>query len=240
MSKPPVPTIAGGPRLSRAQRALNAKLLEIDEKRQAEGRTVYGLSWIYLGAIYVMEDSGNVDRFAQAAHGFRELMEKLARSVPAAGVPSPKGDPPSLNSMVQELNKDWEKAKRNCTNNKNGKWEGTIDRHASKLFGKLESFFNKVASFRPPREQQGANLLKHTDFVHSPLPEAIEQLRIKEWKEYNGYFEGIAHHRSVAGYDEFASWAVRFEEFLHGRLIPQTSRSKKTLLAIIREGEGNA
>lgn len=239
MSKPPIPMADSGPRLSRTQKALNTKLMKFDEKRRGEGHTVYGLSRIYLGAIFVMKDSGNADRFAHAAHGFRELMEKLARSVPAAGVPSPKGAPPSLKSLVQELSNDWEKTKRNCANHKNGKWEGTIDLHASKLFGKLETFFNKVATFKPPREQQGANLLKHTDFVHSPLPEPIEQLRIKEWKEYNNYFERVAHHSSVASYDEFASWVVRFEEFLHGRLIPQTSRSKKRLLAIIRAGEAN-
>jgi hypothetical protein len=194
---------------------------------------------MYLGAIYVMEDLGNVDRFAHAAHGFRVLMEKLARSVPAVAVPSQK-EAPSLKSLVQELSDDWKRTKRNCTNFKKGKWDGALDLHTIKMLVGLDEFFIKVATFRPPRDQQGANLLKHTDFIHSPLPEPIEQLRIKEWKEYNNYFERVAHHGSVANYDEFAAWVVRFEEFLHGRLIPKTSRSKKKLLAIIKEGEGNA
>jgi hypothetical protein len=240
ISKPPVPTTNGGPILSRAQKALNKKLLEIDEKRREEGHTVYGLSRIYLGAIYAMEDSGNVDRFAHGAHGFRELMEKLARSVTAAQVPSQKGSSPSLPSLVQELNKLWEKTKRNSGNLKNGGCQGNIDHHLARLLGGLEEFFNKVDNFTPPRDQQGANLLKHTDFIHAPLPEPIEQLRIQEWKQYNKYFEQVAHHGSVASKDEFAAWVIRFEEFLHGRLIPQTTRSKKKLLAIIKEGEGNA
>ena len=171
LSNPLFPRTTGGARLSRSQRALDKKLSDIDEKRCEEGHTVYGLSGIYLGAIYEMEDSGNVDRFAHAAHGFRELMGKLARSVPAARVPSQKGSPPSIPSLVQELNKLWERTKRNSENLKNGGCQGSFDQHFAKLLGGLGEFFNKVDTFTPPRDQQGANLLKHTDFIHSPLPE---------------------------------------------------------------------
>jgi hypothetical protein len=239
--KPQVPATNGGPRLSRIQKAVHRKLLELDDKRDGDGQKVYGLCRIYLGAVYAMENSENVDRFAHAAHGFRELMEKLARSVPTAGVPSQKGSAPSLKWLVQDLNGVWEKTKRKSENHNKGKWEGSIDSPTAKLFERLEEFFNQVANFKPPRDQQGANLLKHTDFIHSPLPAPIEQLRIQEWKQYNDYFEQVAHHGSVASYDEFASWVVRFEEFLHGRLIPQTIRSKQNLLllAIIKEGEGH-
>lgn len=239
-SNPLVPTTIGGARLSRSQRALDKKLSDIDEKRIEERQGAYGLSRIYRGAIYAMDDLANVDRFAHAAHGFRELMEKLARSIPSAQVPSSKGIPPTLRAMVQEMGKAWEKAKRNTKNLNGGKWEGVIDSHTAKLLGFLEEFLCTANTLKPPKAQQAENMLKHTDFQRYPLPKQIEQIRIQEWKKYDEYFQRIAHHGSLAGEDEFAGFARSFEEFLLARLVPKTSRSKKRLLAIIREGEGNA
>lgn len=240
ISKPPVPPINGGLRLSKIQRSLNGKLLNIDEKRNDEGLKVYGLSRIYLGAIYAMKDFANVDRLAHAAHGFRELMEKLAWSVPAAQVPTPKGNPPGLKALINELSGQWNKAKRNTKNHNNGKWSGDIDSHTEKLLCRLDGFFEQAHTLKPLKAQQGHKLLKHTDFLHYPLPEPIEQIRIQEWKAYDDYFQNIAHHGAIASEEEFTSWAVRFEEFLLARLAPKTSRSKKKIIAIIKEGEGNA
>ncbi|CUS38517.1 hypothetical protein COMA1_50147 [Candidatus Nitrospira nitrosa] len=239
VSNPPVPTSSGGARLSRSQRALDKKLSDIDGNRIEQGQEAYGLSRIYQGSIYVMGDLVNVDRFAHAAHGFRELMEKLARSVPSAQVPSSKGSPPTLNAMVKDIGKAWGKAKRNTKNLNGGKWEGVIDPHIAKFLGSLEHFFNAANTFKPPKAHQGENLLKYTDFQWYPLPEQIERIRIQEWRAYDEYFQRIAHHGSLASEDEFARYVRSFEEFLLARLIPKTSRSKRTLLAIIKEGEGN-
>lgn len=240
IARPSVPPINGGLRLSRIQRSLNSKLLKIDEKRNDENLKVYGLSRVYLGAIYAMNDFANVDRFAHAAHGFRELMEKLAWSVPAAEVPIPKGNPSGLKALIHELNDLWQKTKRNTKNHDNGKWSGDIDGHTANLLCRLDGFFEQANTLKPLKAQQGQNLLKHTDFLHYPLPEPIEQIRIQEWRSYDEYFQGIAHHGSIASEEEFTSWAIRFEEFLLARLAPQTSRSKKKIIAIIKEGEGHA
>lgn len=239
-SNPPIPTASRGARLSRSQRALDKKLSDIDEKRIEEGQEAYGLSKIYGGAIYAMEDLANVDRFAHAAHGFRELMEKLASSVPSAEVPSPKGSPPGLKALIQEMVKAWDKAKRNTKNLKDGKWDGTIDSHTAKFLGSLGKFFRVAITLRSPKAQQGEKLLKHTDFQRYPLPEMIEQIRIQEWRTYDEYFQKIAHHGSLASETEFAGYVRSFEEFLLARLFPKTSRSKKRILAIIKEGERNA
>lgn len=240
ISNPPVPTASGGSRLSRSQRALDKKLSEITEKRIEEQQEVYGLSRIYQGAIYAMEDLANVDRFAHAAHGFRELMEKLASSVPSAQVPRPKGNPPGLKALIQEMSKTWEKAKRNTKNLNGEKWEGAIDVHTAKLLGSLEGFFRTASTLKPPKAQQGENLLKHTDFQRYPLPDQIEQIRIQEWRTYDEYFQKIAHHGSMASEDEFTGYVRSFEEFLLSRLAPNTTRSRNKLLTIIKEGEENA
>lgn len=240
VSNPLVPASNGGLRLSRVQKALISKLLKIDEKRNGDGLKVYGLSRIYYGAVYAMDDSENADHFAHAAHGLRELMEKLAWSVPSAQVPSPKGSPPGLKALVHELHGAWGKATRNTKNFKNGVWGGDIDMHSAKFLGRLDDFFNKANTLKPLKAQQGENLLKHTDFLHYPLPQPIEQIRLQEWRSYDEYFQEVAHHGSVTSEDDFTSWVIRFEEFLLARLAPQTSRSKKKIIAIIKEGEGHA
>ena len=218
LSNPIVPTTTGGARLSRSQRALDKKLSDIDEKRIEEGQEAYGLSRIYRGAIYTMEALANVDRFAHAAHGFRELMEKLAFSVPSAEVPSPKGNPPGLKALIQEMAKKWEKAKKNTKSLNGGKWEGAIDSHTEKLLGSLEEVFCKAITLRPSKAQQGEKLLKHTDFQRYPLPEQIEQIRIQEWRAYDEYFQKIAHHGALASEAERggSGWLDSFSPVISG------------------------
>lgn len=228
------------PKLSRHQKSLHDKLAKIDQKREGDGLETWRLPRIYLGALWVMKTPTNPDCFAQAAHSFRELMEKVAWSLTSIEVPSSKGSPPGLKALVKEFTNIWDKAKRNTENLENGEWKGNIDKHTAKLLGSLDGFIHTANTLNPSKAQQGAKLLKQTDLQPYPLPEPIEKIRLQEWRSYDEYFQGVAHHRSVPIEDEFYAWVVRFEEYLLARLAPKTSRPKKALLAIIRQGEGHA
>ena len=101
------------PKLSRHQKSLHDKLAKIDQKREGDGLETWRLPRIYLGALWVMKTPTNPDCFAQAAHSFRELMEKVAWSLTSIEVPSSKGSPPGLKALVKEFTSTWDKAKRN-------------------------------------------------------------------------------------------------------------------------------
>ncbi|MBK9307418.1 MAG: hypothetical protein IPM58_10110 [Nitrospira sp.] len=100
-------------------------------------------------------------------------------------------------------------------------------------------FFNKVDNFTPPRDQQGANLLKHTDFIHAPLPEPIEQLRIQEWKQYNKYGASCTSWFLLLAKTSLQR-VIRFEEFPSWSPDSANNPIKEKASAIIKEGEGNA
>lgn len=227
-------------RLLGYQKSLQEKLAKIDQKRESEGLESWGLSRIYIGALSVIGFSNNPDRLAQSAHSFRELMEKIAWSIAPLEVSRKKGGTPSLKSLVNQFADRCYKEKAKSVNHDNGNWSGNIDKHTATILRSVDGFIVEANNLSPPKAQQGKKLLKHTDLQPYPLPEAIEELRLKEWRTYDEYFQKVAHHGATSTETDFLSWVVRFEEFLLARLAPKPSRPKKKLLEIIKEGETNA
>lgn len=228
-------------KLVRHQKSLDQLLLRIDEKRTKDGLKSWGLRQIYLGALCAADDSRNPDRFAHAAHSFRELMEKLPWSIKSATVPSPKGNPPGLKAMVNELREIWKKTKRKSATFKQANLVGAaIDKHVEIFIGQLDGFFEKSTTLLPTKVQQGKSLLQHTDLLPYPLPEKIERIRLEEWKEYDEFFQGIAHHQAVQSEADFNAWVLRFEVFLLDRLSPRAHGTRQTIKDLIKKGESDA
>jgi hypothetical protein len=72
-------------RLKGQQRAAYDALLQKDLALKAKNSK---MAQMYIGSILVLQQVGNPDRFALAAHGIRELMEKMSRYL---DVPVPQG-----------------------------------------------------------------------------------------------------------------------------------------------------
>jgi hypothetical protein len=66
------------------------------------------LARMYLGAIAVLQQSSNPDRFPQSAHSLRELMEKAPQYLDLA-VPWKKR--PALNQMLNDYGEKWARVK---------------------------------------------------------------------------------------------------------------------------------
>jgi hypothetical protein len=222
----------GGPRFGDQQIVLGSVL---QEKRPL-------LSGMYLGALYVLNAGNNPDRLALAAHGLRELMEKLTLyyNVPASPQSSMQKKLPSLKEKVRQLQDHWQNVQKNSKCRSNPGWSGEIDKPLLRFLTKVEEFFTWVVEERPARKQQTASTLRVLDPLPLPLPGLIEELRIEEWERCHNYFQGVAHHTINSSYEEFMTWVAVLERFLLDRLYPRTFDDHRIIDELIKEGETDA
>jgi hypothetical protein len=227
--------------LSGKQRVLYDALCERDT--QLANETGKKLADMYLGALRALADEHNPDRLSLAAHGIRELMEKLARylDVPTKTA-SPLKKPPSLKEKVQRLHDGWKltMSQSGCYTEVDDGWQGFIDNHLLQFLRQTKNFFAWVENERPSKNQQTLAIMRQLD--STSLPSTILQLRVEEWSYYQNYFTEVAHH-SIESLHEFHTCLSALEQFLFERLRPQTfdvSPKAASIRQIIKEGETNA
>ena len=206
-------------RLSGQQRALFGALAEKEHR----------LATIYRGALGVLADAKNPDRFALTAHGIRELMEKLPvyLDLPV------KQNPPSLGMKVREFAECWDRLKYVSSRESNS---DDVDR----FLRKSDEFFEWFESDRPSRRQSVQTMLRGLDPGGSTLPEPIENLQIAAWQKCDSFFQSVSHHRKSCKEEDFRRWLGVLEAFLLDRLRPRTFADQDEILSIIKEGEENA
>ncbi|MDE9364229.1 hypothetical protein PZ938_01290 [Luteipulveratus sp. YIM 133132] len=192
------------------------------------------VAW-YLGARSVLGQDGNPDRLAQSAHSIRELLEKLPHHF---DVPVEKRAF-ILSERARVLGQSFDKAVAKSKTYEDGKWSGEIDAPLRQFLQRAEDFFGKLAVKRPPRSQEAKGFIRATDPSPLPLPDTIEELRIKEWNAYRDYFISVAHHRSAEP-DEFERWLELFEDFILKQLVPRTFEDRAEIRELIEEAEGRA
>ncbi len=136
------------------------------------------LSSFYLGAILVVENQNNPDRFVQAAHSFRELFEKLSWTY--------ENKQPSIEFRqyakycLNRLNKDKERYS-------NGWEKQTIDTELIKTIESISHFFNEYD--RPSRMERIIEAFQNNiRWKEDSSPE--------EFKKIWNNLQRIAHHGS--------------------------------------------
>lgn len=201
-------------------------LLELDKDQM--------LANTYLGALMVLKQNENPDHLALAAHGVRELIEKIPSTM---DLPM-KAHGESLKSKVMDLREIWLNALYNSKNYNNQKWSGEIDSSLYKLLNNLHSFFEWFDSHHPRRNVEVAKALRKLDISGRKLPSSLEKLNIEKWKDIRDFFQGVSHHqkRNINA-DEFSQKMESFEKFLLDRLLPQTFTDINEIDEIILEGE---
>jgi Domain of unknown function (DUF4062) len=191
------------------------------------------LGIMYLGGLMTLGQVNNPDRLAQAAHGLRELMEKLAKYVDVPVV----NKPPSLKERVRVLAERRHIAIRNSSNRAGSQWCGEIDGHLQKFLSESDEFFDQFGADYVTRRRQTAEILRGLDPSASALPEQLEELNIAKWHQCNGYFQGVSHHTRAGVEDEFGMHLSELETLLLDRLAPQTSEDFAIIDNLIKEGE---
>lgn len=180
---------------------------------------------MYLGALHVLAEEGNPDRLALAAHGIRELIEKLPKYF---DLPVPTQA--RMGDKVAVLQAEWKKVRPKME--RGGPFPTT-------LWDKLEEFFLWLESDRPAWRAKVAQLLRSLDPAGRPLPAPIEKLRVQQWLECNEFFVNSSHHRECTQ-DEFMAWLDFLERFLLDLVRPRTFDNADKLDALILEGEDDA
>jgi hypothetical protein len=188
------------------------------------------LAKMYAGALYVLNDPANPDRAALAAHGIRELMEKI----PAFLDIETKAHKESLKAKVIELDDRWKVtlSKSECW--KEQKWSGSIDVHLSRTLASFHGFFEWFTFYYPRRNAEIAKTLRGLDGSGRPLPDPLEKLNIQAWGAMRDFFQAVSHHGRYPTLEEYNSWLDALERFLLDRLRPRTFEDTAILDEILR------
>jgi hypothetical protein len=210
--------------LSGQQQALYAALAEKERR----------LASMYHGALAVFGQHDNPDRLALAAHGLRELMEKLPRYLNL-----PTETQPRLAEKLRTLNQNWDRTVRKSKCHENGKWNGEIDKILQDILLEIGAFFAWVNEQVPKRKESTARILRTLDALGRALPAPIEALRTEQWDVIHRFFISVGHHQRSALDEEFTMWLSALERFLLDQLTPRTFEDHAKIDAIISEGEGN-
>jgi hypothetical protein len=194
------------------------------------------LAQIYYGAIKVLTDVDNPDRFALAAHDIRELMEKIPNYIDV----ETKAHNEKLGDKVLLLKEHWHKTCSKTTCVIDGAWNREIDESLASQLQEFESFFKWHDENLPKRNEEIATALRKLDISGCKLPISLEEQNVKIWKQLRKYFLGIAHHGKHPDEDDFDSKLNTFEGFLLDRLYPRTFTDLDEIDQVIQEGYNDA
>ena len=132
------------------------------------------LASMYLGALVVLQDEDNPDRFAQSAQSIRELMEKIPRYI-AVNTPVQQR---KISDELRELEKKWDHTvSESCCCN-NFTWEGSIDLILQKFLHASQAFFKFYKEAVPSRREGIKYLLRKLDVSGRILPISLENANI--------------------------------------------------------------
>lgn len=194
------------------------------------------LGQIYEGALRALADPANPDCLSLAAHGFRELMEKFARSV-AVPLRVP-GE--NLKNKVQALKKPYGRMKKKCDGHStivDGK--GQPIKEIAQLMEAMEALFKWAEEILPSRKSAAMKLLERLEPSARQLPSALQESNAQIWEKIHNFFEQTCHHSMEPSRDETEKWITALEHFLLDRLIPRTTRDFVRIDAILLEAKRN-
>lgn len=188
---------------------------------------------MYLGAIHVLHQQGNPDRFSQAAHSLRELLDRMGD-----GLGGPIAGGPDLHKEVCDLR---------------GKWPAdgiptvfgdrtdfpAFDKALRDFLGAAKAFFARFDARPPHRREQAGRLFAATDPRQRRSSPPIEKIHVDRWLDVRGILLAITHHGKCPTQSEFQALLDSFDSLLLERLRPKVFEQQDELDQIIAEGESN-
>lgn len=228
-----------GPDLDATERAaLQARLLTGTRAQLARAlgdedlRRPLHLWDIFVGAVFSLGD-GRPDHLARAAHGIRELLDKL----PLANAEAPVRRVGDVASAMRSVAEEVLRAKETsiCFDQSGHTWHGNIDGPLISLLRAVDAATSTVAAFPTRRDLQLAFIRSRDVAGAGPVPG--EDGRLREWGRLYAFFTSVSHHDRTTTDIEFADHLDRCVDVLLTMLRPRTSETLQTLDDIIAEGE---
>lgn len=183
-----------------------------------------------------MANAENPDSLPQAAQSMRELLDRIPLQYEGAPKFVPVGKAADdMNTVTDAFVKAKQTSK--CFVERTVMWEGDIDAPLRVFLGKVEVMVderNKTIS----KKERKKKFIRMQDPTREPLPDIHEETALKQWREYDDYFQAVAHHNRVVTAEEFAASVDGCVRMLLGHLKPPTSTTIDALDELIRKAEG--
>jgi len=215
--------VPAGLQLVGQQRALLEAFREIDQR----------LGEMYLGALAVLQQPFNGERFSQAAHTLRELINRLPASLGLGGDALAE----RLGDRLQRPEQAWENAVRRSDCYSDGGWSGQIDQPLSRALKSIHEFFVWKKQHRPRRREELTETVRRLDASGRRLPPRLEVLVVAQWDDTRDYFIGVCHYRLEVQAGEYFAYLDAFERFVLDRLRPRTFADFDAVDAILEEAD---
>jgi len=185
----------------------------------------------YLGALHARQRSDDPDAIPQACHSIRELMEKLPEQFEV-----PEGAQSSLaliSNQIAPVKVAWleEKESRDPDGNT----------FSSKFLAVLLPFLNGLLESAGRKAELARRAVRAFAELRLPLPQTIQEQRMKEWRDLDTWFTTASHHlRSDCTPERFDEKLERLERLILKIAQPQVFERADILDEIIQEGEFDA
>lgn len=176
------------------------------------------LARMYHGVLLVLADDKNPERFVFAAHGLRELMEKLPRYL---GIPirQPGGELVKAVSHLQDL---WEKVKKERQNFLDQGFVGLIDPPLEEFLEEFERFYQDNSQYKQSRREEARSFFRSLELARYQLPECLEDRNLKVWNRIHRFFTDLSHHGKRSSNMEFCDYFHQLELLLLDKFYPKT------------------
>jgi hypothetical protein len=189
---------------------------------------------MYYGALLVIEQNQNPERFVLAAHCLRELMEKIPQYINV----EMKAHGETLKQQVIEVGDLWKGTVGSKCNTPGG-WSGSIDKPLQKFLARFSIFNDWFEKHYPRRMAELQTLLRALQKSDKFIPKRLEDEQIEKWRTLNERFQGISHHRIRVSEEDFNLFLEELEIFLAERLAPKTFDDFVSIDEIIGKGEND-
>lgn len=190
--------------LTARQQGVCQKLIKLDAECSDPPAST-SLRDMYLGAVSVLKDASNTDRFAQAAHSLRELIEKFCER---RGGPLRTGA--SLTDRVTALQLSWNK----CDLPSNLAAVDNVELWWCKVqtyLGDSKKFFEWFDPKPPGRREQLGVALGQVAPAGERLPDPIEKRETDRWFRVRKELIAVAHHGPALAEPEFGAILEKIE-----------------------------
>lgn len=190
------------------------------------------LARIYGGGLRVLYDDENPDRFSQAAHSMRELMDKSPILTGQEAIP--QGD--SMKLRIDPVKQAYLAVRAQGFNETSPL--DAVEGPLRAVIGALDRFFEWMEENRPQTKRRTAQMLSNLSGPGQQLPVDISDNEVRQWMAADAYFKKVAHHgQDHVNENEFILHGTFVENVLLRRLQPPAVPDLDALDALIREGE---